>query len=378
MNSKRIDRQRARALVKKYNRGLATAEEKAVLENWYMEKLDSLFLDNDEIDFDQVGPELKTRVLNHAGIAAPIIQTRSFKMWPRIASAAAIILVAGAGLFYYVKGPSNEIAGLSRHNDIAPGSNKAVLTLASGKQVALADAQNGALATEDGALIRKTADGQLVYRGAAANDTTTLYNTISIPKGGQYTLLLSDGTKVVLNAASSLKYPIRFKGTSRTVELAGEGYFEVAHNRAKPFKVISRGQTVEVLGTHFNVNAYLDEPGIKTTLLEGSVDVNGTILKPDQQSVLSDDKTIRVRTVDVDDVVAWKDGLFKFDHTDIKTLMRQISRWYDVEVAYEPGIKDEQFYGKIERSYTLSEVLKVLELGKVHFRVEGRKIIVMP
>ncbi|SMC67820.1 FecR family protein [Pedobacter africanus] len=373
-----MDRQQAKALVKKYNRGLATAEEQAVLENWYMQKLDSLFLQDDEIDFGRLGPELKARVLNHAGIAAPIAQARSLKLWPSIAAAAAIILVAGAGLFYYVKGPSNEITGLSRHNDIAPGSNKAVLTLGNGHQITLTDAQNGALATEDDAIIRKTADGQLVYRGAAVNDTTAVYNTISIPKGGQYTLSLSDGTKVVLNAASSLKYPIRFKGASRTVELTGEGYFEVAHNQAKPFKVISRGQIVEVLGTHFNVNAYADEPGIRTTLLEGSVDVNGTILKPNQQSVLSDDNIIRVRTVDVDDAVAWKDGLFKFDHTDIKTLMRQISRWYDVEVAYEPGIKDEQFYGKIERSYTLSEVLKVLELGKVHFRVEGRKIIVMP
>lgn len=374
-----MDKQQARELVKRYNQGLATAEEKAGLEYWYMQKSDSLSLDEDEIDFSLIEEEMKRRVFSQAGLPEPEeIAIRRFKLWPRIAAAAAVILVAGATLFYYTQEPgkSETHLNVAQQDDIAPGSNKAVLTLGNGKTIVLTDARNGELANEQNAIVKKTADGELLYQGTSA-DAAFAYNTIATPRGGQYTLTLSEGTKVILNAASSLKYPTQFKGKDRTVELVGEGYFEVAHNKTMPFKVISRGQTVEVLGTHFNINSYTDEPNVKTTLLEGSVNVNGRILKPNQQSILLENQQIRVLPVNVDEVVAWKDGLFRFDHTDIKTLMRQIARWYDVEVVYEGMVKEEQFYGKIERSYTLSEVLKVLELGNVHFRIEGKKIIVM-
>lgn len=380
-----MDRIQVIKLIQRYNQGLATAEEKALLENWYMQKSDSLHLEDSEIDFNQIEAELRTRTLNHAGlnhgeINQHSVKTKRRKLWPRIAAAASIILIAGMGLLYFVNesGTSNSGLNLAKHNDIAPGSNKAILTLANGQKIVLADAKNGELANEDDAVIRKTADGELMYNGKTANANESVFNTISTPRGGQYTITLADGTKVILNAASSLKYPTGFKGKDRTVELIGEGYFEVAHNRAKPFKVISRGQIVEVLGTHFNINSYADEPSVKTTLLEGSVNVNGTLLKPNQQAVLTVNNKINVMSIDVDEVVAWKDGLFKFDHTDMQTSMRQIARWYDVEVVYEGDVKNEQFYGKIDRSYTLSEVLKVLKLSKVNFRIEGKKIIVMP
>lgn len=369
-------------MVQKYNQGLATAEERAVLENWYMQKSDGLTLEEDEIDFNRIDSELRAGTFKYAGLLTQESghKIKRFRLWPSIAAAASIILVVSLGLFYYANNNQNRSGGLrlSKDNDIAAGSNKAILTLADGKQIELTGAKNGALANEDDAVINKTTDGQLVYEGTTGNKSAVLYNNITTPRGGQYTIVLADGTKVILNAASSLKYPTTFKGTERKVELMGEGYFEVAHLQSKPFKVVSKGQTVQVLGTHFNINAYEDEPDVKTTLLEGSVDVNGTIIKPNQQSVLTADNRINIKKVDVNSVVAWKDGLFKFDHTDIKTSMRQIARWYDIEVAYEGDVQNEQFFGKIERSYTLSEVLNVLKLGKVNFKVEGKKITVMP
>jgi transmembrane sensor len=375
-----MNKQQARELVQKYNQGLATAEEKAMLENWYMRKSDSLTLTDEEIDFNRIDKAVRAGTFKYAGLeeqgSAPA--TKLIKLWPRIAAVASIVLVIAAGLFY-LNTAQTRPGGLnaSRDNDIAAGSNKAVLTLANGKQIILTDARNGALANEEDALIKKTADGQLVYEVSAVNRSAALYNNMTTPRGGQYTVMLSDGTKVILNAASSLKYPTVFKGTERTVELTGEGYFEVAHNKSKPFKVMSKGQVVEVLGTHFNINSYTNEPNVKTTLIEGRVNVNGIVIKPNQQAILTASNQVVVKQVDAADAVAWKEGLFKFDHTDIKTLMRQIARWYDVEVVYEGNVKEEQFYGKIERSYTLSEVLMVLERGNVHFRIEGKKIIVM-
>jgi len=372
-----MDRQEAKALISKYNQGLATVEEKAQLESWYAQKSDQLVLLEHEINFDQIESELKNRVLSHAGLAEQEYKRLRIKLWPRIAAAASVILIAGVGFFYYAS-QSNSLSkdlGFSKSQDIAPGSNKAVLTLGNGQTIVLTNAQNGDLATENSAIIKKTAEGELVYQGTAT-EAPTAYNTITTPRGGQYTLTLAEGTKVVLNAASSLKYPTAFNGKDRTVELVGEGYFEVAHHKTKPFRVISKGQTVEVLGTHFNINAYADEPNVKTTLLEGSVDVNGQLIKPNQQAILTDHSRITVVDVDANAIVAWKDGLFRFDHTDIKTLMRQIARWYDVEVVYDGDIKEEQFFGKIERSYTLSEVLKLLELNKVHVKLDGKKIVV--
>lgn len=372
-----MDREAAAALVRKYNQGLATDEEKAQLENWYARQSDRLTLLEDDIDFNKIEAELKTGIWNYAGLRTKKHTHKLGKLWIRIAVAASLILVAGAGLFYYTSEPDFMGSHISGKNDIAAGTNQAILTLGNGQRITLKDAKNGALANESNTIIKKTAKGELVYEGSEKS-MAAVYNTIATPRGGQYTLKLSEGTKVILNAASTLRYPTQFTGKDRIVELVGEGYFEVSHDKTKPFKVISRGQTVEVLGTHFNINSYADEPNTKTTLLEGSVNVNGHRLRPNQQAILTGQNQVSIVAVDVNEAVAWKDGLFRFDHTDLKTLMRQIARWYDVEVVYEGTVKNEQFFGKIERSYTLSEVLKLLELNKVHVKLDGKRIIVSP
>ena len=215
----------------------------------------------------------------------------------------------------------------------------------------------------------------------AANLTGKLsFNTITTPRGGQYQVVLPDGSMVLLNAGSSLTYPTLFTGAERKVELTGEAYFEVAHNPAMPFRVCSKGQVVEVLGTHFNINAYDDEPGIKTTLLQGKVKVTATvkkqtlILQPGEQAFLGI-SAFNEHDVDVDQAVAWKNGLFMFDGDDIQQVMRSISRWYDVDVTYKGAAPADLFSGSVSKFSNVSEVLNTLQAtGKVHFSIEGKNI----
>jgi ferric-dicitrate binding protein FerR (iron transport regulator) len=260
-----------------------------------------------------------------------------------------------------------------------PGSNKAILTLGNGDRISLTDAADGELARQGDTRISKTKDGQLLYEpenGAAGGMVKR--NTISTPRGGQYRIDLPDGTRVWLNAASSLAFPASFAGLDeRSVELTGEAYFEVAKDAGKPFKVISNAHTVEVLGTHFNINAYNDEPDIKTTLLEGAVRVNGSMLRPGQQSVLANGR-LSIRNAETDMETAWKNGEFIFNGQDFKTVMRTISRWYDVDVVYEYDPKPFRIGGEVSRSRSITEVLKMLEVtGGVKFKLEGRTIKVI-
>ncbi|HQW45168.1 MAG TPA: FecR domain-containing protein, partial [Chitinophagaceae bacterium] len=267
-------------------------------------------------------------------------------------------------------------------NDVAPGGNKAILTLADGSTIILDNAANGSLTEQGNTKVIKLDDGQLAYNTLNEKPTEIVYNTISTPRGGQYQLTLADGTKVWLNAASTLRFPATFSGNERKVELTGEGYFEVAKNAAMPFKVSVNNMTVEVLGTHFNINSYSDEASIKTTLLEGAVKVtNGDavqMLSPSNQAQLTADGEIRLnRNVDIEDVVAWKNGIFNFSGTAIENIMRQISRWYDLDVSYEGAISKETFSGVVSRNSNLSQVLKIMEQAGVKFKIEGKKIIVM-
>jgi len=267
-------------------------------------------------------------------------------------------------------------------NDVLPGGDKATLTLADGSTVVLDDARNGTLAQQGSSKVIKV-DGKLMYDPANNNSKEIVYNTISTPNGGQYQLELPDGSLVWLNATSSIHFPTSFMGKERRVEVTGEAYFEVAKNRDMPFIVTVNGSEVQVLGTHFNVNAYSDEDNVKTTLLEGSVKfVSGTninMLRPGQQSQLASNGLIKVvSNVDVDEVVAWKNGMFDFDNAGIETVMRQLSRWYDVEIEYK-GKTDDQFIAEMRRNIKLSDALKALELtGKVKFEIQGKKIIVLP
>jgi ferric-dicitrate binding protein FerR (iron transport regulator) len=268
--------------------------------------------------------------------------------------------------------------------DIKPGGNKAILTLADGRRIDLDTTANGVLANQGNSRVAKLSNGQLAYNNIAKQPLVLAYNSLSTPRAGQFMVRLPDGTRVWLNNASVLRYPVAFTGPDRTVELAGEAYFEVAKDAAHPFRVkVQDSATVEVLGTSFNIMAYSDEPAERTTLIDGSIrvtrDNQSTLLKPAEQSALEGTGKLRVTPdVDVQEVIAWKNGYFQFDHASLQTTMRQLARWYDIDVVYEGQIPEHEFQGKIQRSLLLSDVLKGLENDQVHFRLDGRKLIVTP
>src|SRR4030095_733458 len=306
----------------------------------------------------------------------------------RIAIAASVIgLLLLSAFLLYNRNISKETVNAEVNeqrfkNDVLPGGDKATLTLADGSSIVLDDAQNGTLAQQGSSKVIKLG-GKLMYDATNKNSKEIVYNTISTPNGGQYQLELPDGSLVWLNATSSIHFPTSFIGKERRVEITGEAYFEVAKNHDMPFIVAVNRAEVQVLGTHFNVNAYSDEDDVKTTLLEGSVRVvsgaNNNMIKPGQQSQLTTDGMIKVvSNVDVDEVVAEKNGMFDFETAGIETVMRQLSRWYDVEIEFK-GKTDDLFVSEMRRNIKLSDALKALELtGKVKFEIQGKKIIVMP
>jgi transmembrane sensor len=322
--------------------------------------------------------ELKQRILKSERKQSP----GRYPFWRKwnVAAAAALIVVS-TGLLWFVN--TQKPFETAKIQDIGPGGHKATLILANGKRVNLTDAQNGAIASQSGIRIRKTMNGQIVYEVSDVTGTEASlgYNIIETPLGGEYQVNLPDGTHVWLNSGSSLRYPLQFAGNERRVELRGEGYFEVAHNKAMPFKVSSAGQVVEVLGTHFNVSAYADESIVKTTLLQGSVKVStgsdSRILVPDQQAQLTKNKISVVDDVDIEDVVAWKNGYFKFNET-LESIMSKISRWYGVEVVFQMKPDPQLTYsGKISRTRNISAILKIIEFdGDVHFKISGNKVYV--
>ncbi|WP_410219810.1 FecR family protein [Pedobacter sp.] len=314
-----------------------------------------------------------------------------FTKLTRWAAAAIIIAVATTAYFYNTGG----ILGRKIRpyaSDALPGSNKAVLVLANGRKVSLTDINNGDVLKEAGLSITKTSDGQLVYtvsdiaadKGNNSNLNNAL-NTIETPKGGMWEVKLPDGSSVWLNAASSLTYPLSFsKGQKRMVELKGEAYFEVKEDKLHPFVVKTVKQEVEVLGTHFNINAYTDETTVKTTLLEGSVKVASyqaehepEILKPGEQSILTA-KGFDIKQVDVDEAIDWKNGYFMFNNEKQESIMRKIARWYNVQVEYaNPSAKEVTYYGSISRFENVSKVLRKFEqTGEVRFEINNNKITV--
>lgn len=304
-------------------------------------------------------------------------------------TAAVVIPLAGLSVFLWLMHtgntlPANTATEQAVIHDVEPGGDKAVLTLADGSKIVLDAASDGTLAHQTGVEVVKLAGGQLAYRAVGGTGNEVVYNTMNTPRGGQYQLVLPDGSRIWLNASSSLTFPVAFTGKERRVSLQGEGYFEVTPNRNMPFTVEVNGTEINVLGTHFNVNAYTDEDGITTTLLEGKVRVStgntSELLKPGQQAQLNRRGEIEVLpTPNPEEVVAWKNGLFFFKGADLPSIMRQLARWYDLEVAYENGsFSKRRFSGQVYRNLKLSEVLKVLELSDVHFRVEDRKVTVIP
>jgi len=288
------------------------------------------------------------------------------------AAAAVIILIATGAYFLFQNKPQQSIAVQKKQppvNDIQPGGNRAVLTLADGTRIILDSAHNGDISQQGHTKVIKLNDGRLAYKSHNENNAEPVYNTISTPKGGTYQVILPDGTSVWLNALSSLRFPTFFSGAKRTVEMTGEAYFEVSKNKDMPFTVTANGMDVEVLGTHFNVMAYNDEDVLKTTLLEGSVKVNKNgktvLLKPSQQAKLTKTNNDLKVSDDVNtaEETAWRNGMFQFNNADIAEVMKQVARWYDVEISYSGTMPSDHFTGKISRNSSLSKVLKILELS---------------
>jgi ferric-dicitrate binding protein FerR (iron transport regulator) len=299
-------------------------------------------------------------------------------------AAAAVLLLAGIGWLIAQRSPATvtpppAIASTTPvKNDILPGSNKATLTLSDGSVITL-DSTGKQVISENGTAIRRQ-NGELQYSNTRTGNTPT-YNILATPKGGQYRLLLPDGTAVWLNAASSIRYPVAFTGSERKVELTGEAYFEVAQDAHKPFRIAVNKEVIEVLGTHFNVHAYTEEAAITTSLLEGAVKVGKRVLKPGEQALLTQNGNITVTTpANIAEAVAWKDGFFVFRKANLPTVMRELARWYDVTVIYQPNVNNEQqFSGRIDRNLTLSEVLSGLALTNARFRIEeNRKVVILP
>jgi len=282
---------------------------------------------------------------------------------------------------------NNRLANNFNKPIIVPGGNRATLTLSNNKVIVLNNAANGVLASLGVSNVRKIQNAQIVYKNTPGDGTVPVdenaINTLTTPRGGQYQVVLSDGTKVWLNSASSISYPVAFTGNERRVKLTGEAYFEVAKNKDKPFYVSMNNVQVRVLGTHFNIAAYNNDDDITATLLEGSVQVTKnnsmSLLKPGQQAVVPDgNNDIHIMPADIEQVMAWKNGYFSFNDENITDIMKRVSRWYDVEVEYKDNIKDQQFGGVYDRSKSLTDLLHYLEkLGKVHFEIEGRRVIVM-
>lgn len=323
--------------------------------------------------------------------SAPVVllpeRKRHRSVWIAAATLATLVAI-GAFLWRSdtVKSITLEQPGLAAEA-IMPGGNKAVLTLADGTRITLDSLRDGSVVQEGGAQVTKTGKGTIAYRGIpAAPAGSTAYNTLATPIGGQYQLRLPDGTGVWLNAASSIRYPVAFTGNERRVAVTGEVYFEVAEDSRRPFLVTHGNLEVRVLGTHFNLNTYGDEEMLTVTLVEGSIRVTetrshiSTLVKPGEQALLDEGGHL---TVDPDaklgEAIAWKNGLFSFSGTDIHEVMRQLARWYDIDVQYEGGAISKQFYGKIARTADIGDVLKMLQMTEgARFVLKGKQILVMP
>lgn len=304
--------------------------------------------------------------------------------WLNIAAA---VLLAGTALLILTKNTdfvkhTHTALIAKKHQPVVPGGNKASLTLADGSKIVLNDARTGKLATQSGIQVTKAKDGMLVYqfKDKSQKNSGPQYNTITTPAGGQYQLVLSDGTKVWLNAASALKFPAHFSEGKREVELTGEAYFEVHKNAAAPFVVNVADQQVLVLGTHFNIKAYADESIVKTSLLEGRVNISSAgqtaVLLPGQEAVNSHNGRIRVASADVEESIAWKDGLFKFNNASIEDVMRQVARWYNIKVTYEGALPVRQFTGTVSRQVSIKEMLDMLRYTGIRFKISEDHITV--
>ncbi|MBE9602877.1 FecR family protein [Pedobacter sp. MC2016-24] len=370
-------------LYEKCMQGECTQEEKKKLDEYQ----DEFSLDDVHWDEVRLGNEQQIIGGIYNRLQKSITDQHPEKMqWYKLPLAAAIALIAvGLGVYLYFNVSSDSTR---LHTQVAArivaGSNKAILTLSGGKQIALTDADNGELVTEGNTRITKTADGKIIYEPSIAQDSkAVVYNTVSTPKGGQFQVVLPDGSQIWLNAMSSITYPSSFSGKERLVQLKGEAYFEIAKNPEKPFKVDVAGQQkIEVLGTHFNVEAYIDDHEIKTTLLEGSVKLgarNKQIrLKPGQIAIDDLKTDLIVKQADLEEVMAWKNGLFVLNEVNLKDVMKKAARWYDVDVEYQGNIANKKLWGTVSRYKDINELLDNIAItSSLRYKIEGRRVILM-
>lgn len=375
-------------LIAKYLSGNANQVEISLVEEYY-KRLEAKGADIKSSDSAlMIREEMLSKIREQ--IEKPVVEQNSVssnRYRSYYAVAASILIILSSGLYFYNHRTQTRTLAIQNSpleiNDIAPGGNRAILTLADGSKIALEDAHQGEIAVQSGISITKTSEGQLIYEKPGAEfrvlNSKAIYNKIETPKGGQYQVNLPDGSKVWLNAASSLSYPAAFSGTERKVELTGEAYFEISPNKLMPFKVVSAGQVVEVVGTHFNINAYSNEPQIKTTLIEGSVKVSeGSLnrisyLKPGEEA-LNNKGDILVHSANVEQVMAWKNGNFQFNDIYLIDIMRQLERWYDIEIDYS-AVPHTRYNAYMSRDLNLSRVLEILEVtGRVKFSIEGKTV----
>ncbi len=388
-----MDKENFHKLLDKYIAGDASLEEEQALLNFY-----GSFKKSSEAepvpDMEQLGDNIFLKIAETINPVEEYQQSYNLYYLKSFAVAAMVLLAITTGIYFYTNrdiSETEQFAEINLKNDILPGYNKAILTLADGSRISLDDAAKGLLASQGNIAITKTNNGEIVYeknawdKGKNVTDRSVI-NTIQTPKGGKYQVRLPDGSKVWLNSATTLSYPTTFTGTERKVLLKGEAYFEVAPNKNVPFRVESDDQVVEVLGTHFNINSYDDEDFTKTTLIEGSVKVilnsrteissRTRFLKPGEQSLTNASRAgIRIENADTEKAIAWKNGYFKFKNTPIKEIMREVERWYDVELVYEGKIPTDEFTGFISNDVKISAVLKIMEeSGGVKFSVKGKKL----
>ncbi len=390
-----MQKEEVQELVEKFLHNSASKEEEERLLQWYWRE--SNLKSEWELNSSQSELDLKSKIytkITEQDESETDQYTSEKNKFKKIGIALLFFTILALAAFFnsnqFRKSNTDETLVVEQPVDILPGGSKAILTLADGRKIELDESKNGILVDQGGIKVHKNSDGIIEYTFSkkeipslnSLDPAEPVFNTIETPVGGKYQLNLADGSKVWLNSSSSIRFPIFFSKDKREVELKGEAYFEVSKDSKRKFSVRSGIQTVEVLGTQFNINAYSDEKSIKTTLFEGEIRVidlktnNSKLLKPGEQSNV--DQSIQIRRIDTQTEIAWKEGYFHFKKADIETVMRQLGRWYGVTARYEGNLPEHHFSGAISNNLTLLEVLEILEKSNIHFRLDGKEVVVMP
>lgn len=383
-----MDSQEAKTLLQKYQSGNCTVAEIELVESWYKQLVDTGGLNWEEGEKDLLQKDLENRIMTQLKVL-PDEEKKGVFLLSRStwwAAASVVFLLGIFSYFMFFNQPPRlpEVVNIVPVDIKAPESNKAVITLSNGQKIFLDSVGNNELTVQGNAELVRLPGGKIVYKkGKGAADGEVQFNTLFNPKGSKVVnIILADGSRVWLNAGSSLTYPVLFVGNKRNVSIDGEAYFDIASDASKPFIVKNGNMDVHVLGTQFNVNTFEDDDNnTKVTLLEGAVKIfNGNatgFLKPGQQALINSEIQV-VKDVDLNKVMAWKNGYFQFDKASLQSVLKQISRWYDVEVIYEGRNQTRGFVGEMERDLSLTEILKILEINKVQFKIVGKKLIIKP